>query len=123
MSLDIYIVPIACPHCGRHDDGFSANITHNLTTMAEALGIYECLWNNEKVGVKTAGQLIKPLKTAIKSMKDDPEKYKKFNAKNGWGTYNDFLPWLEDLLDACQESPESKIDFLRESMSSSFIKA
>ena len=40
---------------------YSANITHNLTKMADEAGIYECLWRPEEIGITKAGQLIEPL--------------------------------------------------------------
>ena len=113
MSLDIYLITEKCPHCGRSGEGYSANITHNLCDMADALGIYEFLWHPERAGIKTAGQLIAPLKQAICLMKDAPAKYKAFDASNGWGTYKDFLPWLERLLEACEQSPDAGVEASR----------
>jgi hypothetical protein len=109
MSLDITLTPPACEHCGRSDDSFSTNITHNLSRMADALGIYEWVWEPETAGIKTAGQLIAPLRAAILLMKDSPDKYKKFDTPNGWGTYDQFLPWLEELLEACEKAPTASI--------------
>lgn len=38
MSLDVYLRPNKCPYCGRADEGFSQNITHNLGAMADEAG-------------------------------------------------------------------------------------
>lgn len=88
---------------------FEANITHNLNTMADKAGIYECLWRAPENGYKTAGQIIPLLESGIKKMEEDPAHFKQFDAENGWGTYDAFLPWLKKVLSACREYPDSKI--------------
>lgn len=87
---------------------FEANITHNLTSMAEEAGIYECLWRPEENGYIRAGQVAGKLREGIKLMRDDPERFRKFDASNGWGTYDDFMPWLERVLKACEENPDAE---------------
>ena len=49
MSLDIWMETQPCHHCGRSDPGWEGNITHNLTAMANFVGIYEALWHPERV--------------------------------------------------------------------------
>ena len=88
---------------------FDANITHNLGKMADEANIYDVLWRPEDHEITHAWQLIEPLRSAVKEMKEDPDRFKKHNPDNGWGTYKDFLPWLERLLEACLESPGATI--------------
>ena len=45
----------------------------------------------------------------IKKMKDAPDYFRQFDAKNGWGKYNDFLPWIERVLAGCKKFPNAKI--------------
>jgi hypothetical protein len=104
MSLDIYI---ECPRC--HQEMFSANITHNLTAMAEEAGIYGIVWRPEENGITQAGQFIEPLTKAIAEMKADPARFEKHNSPNGWGMFENFLPWLEELLAACKQRPEESV--------------
>jgi hypothetical protein len=33
--------------------------------------------------------------------------FKMHDAPNGWGTYEQFLPWLEEYLRACEENPDA----------------
>lgn len=94
---------------GYEKDVFDANITHNLGDMATVAGIYTALWHPEKCGVTTAGQLIEALTTGLSEMKAAPAKFKKLNASNGWGTYEDFVPWIEKYLQACKEHPAAKV--------------
>ena len=113
MSLDVHLEQNKCPHCGRSDEGFSANITHNLTGMAREAGIYGIVWRPDENGITRAKQLLAPLRVAIVVMKNDPERFKKHNARNGWGLYKHFLPWIEKYLAACEASPEATVSVSR----------
>ena len=105
MSLDISLI---CKECGGIC--FDANVTHNLNKMATAANVYDCLWRAPENNFKDAQQLIIPLEKAIIAMEEKPEKFKALNPKNGWGNYNGFLEWLMELLDACREYPDAKIE-------------
>lgn len=107
MSLDVYLEAV------RKTEVYSANITHNLNEMADEAGIYYCLWRPEEIGITKAEQLIEPLKNGLKLMKDDPERFKKFDADNGWGTYEQFIPWIENYLKACEENPDAEVSVWR----------
>ena len=109
MSLDVYLLSKRCPCCGRSNNGFHANITHNLTGMAEAAGIYREVWRPEECGIKTARQLIEPLRGGITRMKADPERFRAYDSPNEWGLYDNFVPWLERYLAACVESPDATV--------------
>ena len=113
MSLDVYLETNTCPMCGRRDEGYSANITHNLNKMADEAGIYGVVWSPEENGVAHARQLIQPLRKALAMMKAEPERFKQHDALNGWGTYAQFLPWLELYLAACEQTPDATISVSR----------
>lgn len=113
MSLDVYLSLNKCPHCGRADEVFGQNITHNLINMADEAGIYGILWMPEENGITTARQLITPLRKAIADMKADPKRFKKHNAGNGWGMYEHFVPWLENYLQACEAMPDAAVSVSR----------
>jgi hypothetical protein len=103
MSLDVYLTEV------RPTEVYSRNITHNLNKMATEAGIYEPLWRPEEVGITHAHQLIAPLTEGLMKLKADPEHYEKFNAPNGWGTYEHFVPFVEDYLNACIENPNAEV--------------
>lgn len=105
MSLDITF--------SRRQVCFEANITHNLNKMAREAGIYELLWRPEEVGITKAEQLIQPLKEGVERMKADPERFKAFNSPNGWGLYENFVPWIERVILACQEDPDCDVEVSR----------
>ena len=85
---------------------FDANITHNLTPMWKKAGVYDALYMSE--GLIAKG-IIEVLEKGIYDMEDKPEEYIKLNAINGWGTYRHALPFLKEILKACKENPDAKI--------------
>lgn len=103
MSLDINLTANAPAIV------FSANITHNLTAMAAAAGIYQHIWHPEELGITKAQQLIKPLKAALKLLKSDPDGFKRYDNENAWGQYNDFVSFVQDYLTACKAKPRANI--------------
>jgi len=107
MSLDVHLIDTITTNV------FDANITHNLIDMADEAGIYEYLWKPDEIGVKKASDLIEPLTKGLSLMKSDPDRFKKFNAENGWGVYDDFVPWVERYLEACKEYPNAKVEVAR----------
>jgi hypothetical protein len=103
MSLDVDLY---------NPDGecvYTANITHNLNKMADAAGIYKHLWRPEEIGVTTAAQLIEPLRAGLAQMVERPTHFEQFNASNGWGLYENFVPWIAKYLEACIANPDATI--------------
>lgn len=92
---------------------YEANITHNLGKMADAAGIYQACWRPEEIGVTKAGQLVPLLKAGLEKLRADPEHYSQFNAPNGWGLYEHFVPWVERYLAACEAYPDAEISVSR----------
>lgn len=114
MSLDVTLLKTdpKCDHCGRGGEEielFSANITHNLGAMAREAGIYRHLWRPGEIGITTAGQLVGPLRAGLELLMSDPVRFEKHNAENGWGTYGQFVPWVERYLSACQQNPDATV--------------
>lgn len=85
---------------------YSANITHNLSRMAGEVNLYDCLWGQE---VSTAGELAPHLTEGVRLLKESPDYYREFEPHNKWGTYDNFVPWLEELLKWCEKFPSAKI--------------
>ena len=103
MSLDVYLTRI------QSTTVFDANVTHNLTSMAEEAGIYKHLWRPEEIGITKASQLIEPLKAGLALMRSDPPRFERHNPANGWGSYEGFIPWIERYIAACEEYPDADI--------------
>lgn len=103
MSLDISLEET------RVVEIYEANYTHNIVPMAEEAGLYEALWHPGEAGIKKAAQLIPIIEAGLHALRSDPEKFEKLNPKNGWGGYDTFLPWLDNLLRACMETPLASV--------------
>lgn len=115
MSLDVYL-KFEIDTGGKPFDAevFSANYTHNCNTMAEAAGIYKYVWRpDECPDVKCAGDLIVPLQRGINEMVSNPAKYIAMNPPNGWGSYETFLPWLQNYRQACVDYPKAQVGVCR----------
>jgi len=124
MSLDISLIgeenEVECTcTCGHEhtrierEYNYESNITHNLGNMANEAGMYNALWRPEENDITHAKQLIPILEHGIHIMKLNPSRFKPFSAPNGWGTYEQFIPWLQELLEACKKYPESKYEACR----------
>ncbi len=103
-----------CDHCGgtgkiSGKNLFWANITHNLNEMANEAGIYEACWRPGEIGISKAKNLIPLLRDGLEKMRADPERFKRFNAPNGWGTYETFVEWVAGYLRACEEFPDAEV--------------
>jgi hypothetical protein len=106
MSLDVHTVPTTCPHCGRSESGYWANITHNLGEMADKAGMYLALWHPERLMAEPkASDIIPIIEKGLADLKARPEYFAQFNASNGWGMYEDFVPFVEKYLEALKKDP------------------
>lgn len=88
---------------------YEANITHNLNSMADEVGIYKHLWRPDEIGIDKAEQLIAPLREGLARLQADPERCKKLNPANGWGTYELLVSFVREYLAACQEYPDATV--------------
>jgi hypothetical protein len=88
---------------------FDANITHNLAPMAREAGIYQHLWRPEELNIETASELIAPLREAIELLESDPDRFKELDAPNGWGTYENFVQFVRECLQACIDNPSASV--------------
>lgn len=102
MSLDVYLTM-------GDREVYSANITHNLNLMAGAAGIYECLWRPEEHGITHARQIIEPLAAGVSLLATEKRRFEEFNSRNGWGKWENFLPWCAEYLQACRDYPDAKV--------------
>lgn len=112
MSLDVYLY-FEDVRDWEKPAAYSANITHNLNTMAMAAGIYKELWRPDEINITHAHQLIEPLSKGLELLKKYPDYFSQFNASNGWGLYEHFVPFVEEYLTACKENSEAKIEVSR----------
>ena len=83
------------------------NITHNLGAMWQEAGIYDALYNS--AGMQ-ASEVLPVLVNGLSDMIANPEKYKKLNSPNGWGLYENAVPWLAELIKGFNENPDAIIE-------------
>ena len=103
MSLDIYL---------SDDQGrqlYWRNITHNLGKMAREAGIYDCLWRPDENGITHARQIIEPLSAGLALLVTNKARFEEFNASNGWGKWEHFVPFCAGYLQACRDHPDALV--------------
>ncbi len=109
MSLDVILTkPPTQP-----EQVFASNITHNLGLMAKAAGIYEHCWHPEDIGITKAWQLIEPLRKGLAWLRANETAARRHDDSNGWGLYQDFVPWVETYLSACEAEPGADVSVSR----------
>lgn len=84
-------------------------LTHTCIGMAKAAGLYHPLWLPEAEGIEAAHQLIAPLANGLDVLKANPRYFRKLEAPIGQGTYDTFVPFVEQYLAACHAHPEARI--------------
>lgn len=108
MSLDVYLSFMLDTGAEPEEiTVYESNITHNLNTMAKEAKIYDILWHPPEICL--AKRLIRDLEKGLGRLKDNPEYFKKFNPPNGWGSYEGFVSFVSNYLDACKKYPKSSV--------------
>lgn len=92
---------------------FDINITHNLGEMALKAGIYYALWKPEEIHKYQAKDILPILKNGYELLTKYPDFYKKYNSPNGFGVYEDFLKFVNEVIKACENDPDAYIDISR----------
>jgi len=115
MSLDITLYMMIDVGTDNKEciELYEANVTHNLNTMADHAGIYKALWRPEEIEAYQAKDIIEVLEQGLNKLKNKPEHYKQFNPTNGYGTYDNFVIWVENYLNACKKYPNAMIEVNR----------
>ena len=109
MSLDVDLMvtqPVSV---------FSQNITHNLGSMAmevvlsNDLTLYQVLWRPDEHGLKFASEISELLDEGWNILLTDPEKFKKYNPPNGWGSYDGLERFVYNYRNACRDNPDAEL--------------
>ena len=119
MSLDVDLM-ITMP-----TSVYSGNITHNLGKMASEvkyglewagvadLSLYDVLWRPDEHGFKYAKEISDLLDIGWNILLSDPEKYKRYNPENGWGSYEGLCDFVYRYRNACWDNPEAELSVSR----------
>ena len=125
MSLGVYLrgdvveVACVCSACGHKHAAqeaemhYSANITHNLASMAEQAGIYKHLWRPDEVGITRAADLVEPLKAGLATLRREPWRFRPLSPTNGWGSYDGLVVFVRLYIAACEEYPNARVEVSR----------
>ena len=106
MSHDVTVLDAACPICKRSGSiWFEFNSTYNLTPMFDAAGFRMRDFNG-----KTGAEVAPILAAAVAVMESDPAKFRAFDSPNGWGTYDQIMPYLREFLAAVDAHPTAMVD-------------
>jgi hypothetical protein len=60
-----------------------------------------------------ARDLIEPLRAGLALLKSDRKRFEAFDATNGWGRYEHFVPFVEEYLRACEENGDAEVEVSR----------
>ena len=107
MSLDVYLNRV------QPTTVFNYNITHNLGRMAGEAGLYQPLWEPDVIGAKQARQLVPLLREGLARLEAEPDRFRAFDAPNGWGKYEHLVEFVRAYLKACEEFPDATVETSR----------
>jgi len=110
MSLDVDLMVV------QPCSVYSANITHNLGKMAgevslsNGMTLYQVLWRpDEQEGLSFARDISELLDEGWNILLSDPEKYKRYNPENGWGSYDGLCNFVYNYRNACWDNPDAEL--------------
>jgi hypothetical protein len=100
---------------------FTANITHNLGKMADAVKLsngetlYKVLWRPEECsyGYTRAFEIVSLLNEGLVELVRFPEKYKPYNPENGWGSYEGLVTFVREYHSACLDNLDAELQVCR----------
>lgn len=106
MSYDIWLeIDTGAGHKARI---FDWNFTSNVARMWRHAGADLAEFDG-----KRAGDCADILAAAVERMAADPETYREMDSPNGWGTYDQLLPALRELLEAMRTHPNTAVGVWR----------
>jgi len=119
MSLDVDLMVT------KPTSVYSANITHNLNKMAMDvkfgvewkgegdLSLYDVLWRPDEHGFTYAREISDLLDIGWNILLSDPERFKKFDPENGWGSYDGLVNFVYNYRNACWDNPDAELSVCR----------
>jgi hypothetical protein len=115
MSLDVDLM-VTHPTSLLPTSVYSQNITHNLGKMAtqvflsNGMTLYDVLWRpDEQENLLIASDISDLLDEGWNILLSDPEKFKKFNPENGWGSYEGLCDFVYKYRNACRNYPNADL--------------
>lgn len=107
MSLDITLTDVFIEPPIQLE---SLNITNNLIDFAKALNCYECIWKPQSLNILSSSQLLPHLYEAYYKIIKYGDDYLPLLPKNGWGTKEQFLNFIDQYIETCITYPNALIE-------------
>lgn len=111
MGLDLSLGPIPCKTCGHKDDGFSGGYTYNMSPIWYV--VYPDDEGMIKIDGMTGEEALPKLTYARDYMITNKQLLRKLEPSNGWGSYDGFLSYINDCIQACVDYPKSRWEACR----------
>lgn len=105
MSYDLSLTSKPCPTCGCVAVSWSSDPTWNLGDMFREAGFEP--GSDSPLHGKPAKEVLPIAEAALAAMKAEPERFKRHNPENGWGSYDSLLTWYEDFIQVLRCDPEA----------------
>jgi hypothetical protein len=88
---------------------FEEDMTHNVAGMAKAAGLYEAIWHPYRFSDQSPGAMAERLREGLAKLKADEATIRPLEPSNGWGTYDDFVEFVERLIRVCETFPNAEV--------------
>lgn len=91
---------------------FEGNITHNLSKMAHAIGVWECIWYPTSITFPdqpTAKDIINKVAEGLSELIINERSYMQYNISKRNGDTSMLIEFLEGVLKACIEYPDAVV--------------
>lgn len=118
MNLKVYLVYKA-DSSGIVVNGISyfiaykSSISNDLSSMADAAGVYRHIWRPEGLGIIKASELVAPLNEGLRVLRANKERFKCFEPKHKRDTYEDLTNFIEHYIKASIKYPDATIEIER----------
>ena len=109
VSLDIWLtqeIDVGSPDGPEKQTFLDKNITHNLTGLWSFVGVYDALYMSDG---QLAGEHAATLAVGVDFLLENEAACRTHDAPNGWGKYDDALPWLREVAEAFRKYPKATI--------------
>jgi hypothetical protein len=99
--------------------GAVQNRAYNLGEMADnvvlsnRMTLYQVLWHPDEHDLKFARDISNLLDEGWNILLSEPETFKKFTPKNGWGSYDGLCDFVYKYRNACWDNPDAELRIWR----------
>lgn len=94
---------------GEDDEVYSESITTNLFKMACQAGVDKYIFEDDNSEKLTGKDAIDGLTKGLAVLIEKPDHFRQFDAKPGWGRYENILEFVTKYLKACTNYPDAVI--------------